>query len=43
VNPLSKIVTVWTALFAVGSGATALAELRDGGQAMCCAPVIHID
>jgi hypothetical protein len=35
---LSKIVTVWTALFAVGSGATALAELRDGGQAMmCCA------
>jgi hypothetical protein len=40
---LSEIVTVWTALFAVGSGATALAELRDGGQAMCCAPVIHID
>ena len=33
---LSKVVAVWVALLAVGSGATTLAELRDGTQAMAC-------
>ena len=33
---LSKVVAVWATLFAVASGATTLAELRDSAQAMAC-------
>jgi len=38
VSRLSRVVAVWVTLFAVASGATTLADLRDSAQAMvCCA------